>query len=90
MPTNAMAHIEELIADFEPQLRDAFLASMDDLRSNADLRRVAAALEAGKVTPAAFGPLDRARTKRSRRRPTAQSPACRPFATQTALASVAR
>jgi hypothetical protein len=72
MPTSNRVRIEQLIADFEPKLRDAFLAAINDLRANADLRGVIRALEAGNGTgaidalnldPAALAPLDRARTE---------------------------
>lgn len=61
--------IAELMAHFEPRLRDAFLSAIDDLRNNADLGAIAAALARGDIQgaiaaihldPAAFAQLDTA------------------------------
>lgn len=63
------ARIAELIDQFEPRLRDAFLSAIGDLRSSADLGAITAALERGDVAgaiaamhldPAAFAALDEA------------------------------
>jgi len=60
---------EELLAQFEPEVRKAFKDAVNDLRSNADLKRVVEALERKDITaairalnidPAAFFGLDRA------------------------------
>lgn len=61
--------VEELTREWEPRIRDAFLASIRDVTSNATVRVVAERLERGDVAgaiealgldPDAFGPLDRA------------------------------
>jgi uncharacterized protein YdbL (DUF1318 family) len=60
------AEIEALVAKFEPRLRDAFLAAMRDVVTNADVTAVAdalrrrdieGALAALHIDPAAFAPL---------------------------------
>lgn len=63
------AQIEALVVSWTPEIRKAFMASVDDLRSGANLQGIVAALERGDVEaairavnldPAAFRPLDRA------------------------------
>lgn len=60
---------EQLIADFEPLLRNAFMESVADIKSNIQIKRIverlerndiAGAIEALYLDPAAFRPLDRA------------------------------
>ncbi|MGO4449113.1 phage minor head protein [Phyllobacterium sp. TAF24] len=60
---------EQLIADFEPLLRNAFMESIADIKSNIQIKRIverlerndiAGAIDALYLDPAAFRPLDRA------------------------------
>lgn len=60
---------EQLVSDFSPLLRAAFMEAIDDIRSNIVLRRVVERLERGDINgavaamhldPAAFRPLDEA------------------------------
>lgn len=64
--------IEDLLDQFEPEIAQAFLDAIDDLRNAADIRRVVAALQAGNIEAAldalhldtaAFGPLEDAIAK---------------------------
>jgi hypothetical protein len=66
---SAREKFEQLIADFEPLLRNAFMESIQDIRSNIQIKRIverlerndiAGAIEALYLDPAAFRPLDRA------------------------------
>ncbi len=61
--------LDQLIADFEPLLRNAFMESVADIKSNIQIKRIverlerndiAGAIEALYLDPAAFRPLDRA------------------------------
>lgn len=63
------AQIESLVETWTPEIRKAFMDGVNDLRSNADLRGIVAALERGDIEaavralnldPAAFRQLDRA------------------------------
>ena len=60
---------ELLIANFEPLIRSAFMAAIEDIKSNVQMRRIverleksdiSGAMEALHIDPAAFRPLDRA------------------------------
>jgi hypothetical protein len=66
---SAREKFEQLIADFEPLLRNAFMESVADIKSNLQIKRIverlerndiAGAIEALYLDPAAFRPLDRA------------------------------
>ncbi|MBZ9600751.1 phage minor head protein [Phyllobacterium chamaecytisi] len=66
---SAREKFEQLIADYEPLLRNAFLESIRDIKSNIQIVRIierlerndiAGAIEALYLDPAAFRPLDRA------------------------------
>lgn len=66
---SAREKFEQLIADFEPLLRNAFMESVADIKSNIQIKRIverlerndiAGAIEALYLDPAAFRPLDRA------------------------------
>jgi hypothetical protein len=65
-PTKAQQLYQELLSSHGRKIADAFLAAVQDLRDNADLQRIAAAIEAGNLDaaiqamhldPAAFGVL---------------------------------
>lgn len=66
---SARETFEQLIADFEPLLRNAFMESIQDIRSNIQIKRIverlerndiAGAIEALYLDPTPFRPLDRA------------------------------
>lgn len=66
---NSAARLRELIASFEPDLQKAFLEAIDDIKSKAEIGRIAALLERGdiegairaiNIDPVAFRGLDEA------------------------------
>jgi hypothetical protein len=48
-PTATRKRLNDLLAKFEPEIRDAFIAAFADIRDNADLARIAERLAAGDV-----------------------------------------
>lgn len=49
---NQMQQFEQALATLEPQMRDAFLAAVADVRSSAQLAVIVRALENGNITQA--------------------------------------
>lgn len=67
MAKSNRSKVANLVRSFEPVLRKAFLAAVDDITASADLKRIVTALEANDIDgalravhldPAAFRPLD--------------------------------
>jgi hypothetical protein len=58
--SSARQRFEILVSQYEPQLRQAFLEAIDDIRSNIVLRRVVGRLERGDI----IGAVERVITSR--------------------------